>query len=64
MKNYDLIIENTRILTMDSEDTCIETMLKTGIRSVFMRTFQDYGEEYNVPDCYLEPVPKILIRRS
>lgn len=37
-------------------DVCIETMQRTGIRSIFMRTFQDYGEEYNVPSCYLEPV--------
>lgn len=37
-------------------DVCIETMRKTGIRSVFMRTFQDYGDEYNVPACYIEPV--------
>ena len=46
----------------DSElaDVCIETMQKTGIRSVLMRTFQDYGEEYNVPDCYLEPVEKAI----
>ncbi|MBO5999448.1 MAG: amidohydrolase [Lachnospiraceae bacterium] len=41
-------------------DVCIETMQKTGIRSVFMRTFQDYGEEYNVPACYLEPVEKAI----
>ena len=41
-------------------DVCIETMRKTGIRSVFMRTFQDYGEEYNVPGCYIEPVEKAI----
>lgn len=41
-------------------DVCIETMQKTGIRSVFMRTFQDYGDEYNVPDCYIEPVEKAI----
>ncbi|RAP44385.1 MAG: hypothetical protein BZ136_08850 [Methanosphaera sp. rholeuAM74] len=41
-------------------DVCIETMQKTGIRSVLMRTFQDYGEEYNVPDCYIEPVKKAI----
>ena len=41
-------------------DVCIETMQKAGIRSVFMRTFQDYGEEYNVPDCYVEPVEKAI----
>ena len=41
-------------------DVCVETMRKTGIRSVFMRTFQDYGEEYNVPACYIEPVEKAI----
>ena len=46
--------------TPELADTCIETMRKTGIRSVFMRTFQDYGEEYNVPACYIEPVEKAI----
>ena len=41
-------------------DVCIETMRKTGIRSVFMRTFQDYGEEYNVPGVYIEPAEKAI----
>ena len=41
-------------------DVCIETMQKTGVRSVLMRTFQDFGEEYNVPDCYIEPVDKAI----
>ena len=41
-------------------DVCIETMQKTGIRSVLMRTFQDYGEEYNVPSAYIEPVEKAI----
>ena len=41
-------------------DVCIETMRKTGIRSVLMRTFQDYGEEYDVPACYVEPVEKAI----
>ena len=41
-------------------DVCIETMQKTGIRSVLMRTFQDYGEEYNVPEVYIEPVEKAI----
>ena len=31
-------------------------MQSVGIRSVLMRTFQDYGEEYNTPSCYIEPV--------
>lgn len=37
-------------------DVCIETMKSTGIRGIFMRTFQDYGEEYNTPACFIEPV--------
>ena len=37
-------------------DVCIETMQRTGIRRVFMRTFQDLGQEYNTPACYIEPV--------
>ena len=41
-------------------DVCIETMKKTGIRSVFMRTFQDFGQEYNTPECYIEPVEKAI----
>lgn len=41
-------------------DVCIETMRKVGIRSVMMRTFQDYGGEYNTPACYIEPVGKAI----
>lgn len=41
-------------------DVCIETMRSTGIRSIFMRTFQDFGEEYDTPACYIEPVDKAL----
>ena len=37
-------------------DVCIQTMRRTGIRSVLMRTFQDLGQEYNTPECYIEPV--------
>lgn len=37
-------------------DVCIHTMQRTGIRSVLMRTFQDLGQEYNTPECYIEPV--------
>jgi len=40
-------------------DVCIETMGKTGIRSVFMRTFQDCGEEYGMAG-YIEPVETAL----
>ena len=39
---------------------CIETMQFTGIRSVFMRTFQDFGDEYNVPACYIESVDQAI----
>jgi 5-methylthioadenosine/S-adenosylhomocysteine deaminase len=41
-------------------DVCIETMQFTGIRSVFMRTFQDFGDEYNVPACYIESVDQAI----
>jgi 5-methylthioadenosine/S-adenosylhomocysteine deaminase len=34
----------------------ISGMQSTGIRSVFIRTFQDTGEEYGMPKCFLEPV--------
>lgn len=37
-------------------DVCVRTMQRTGIRGVLMRTFQDLGQEYNTPDCYIEPV--------
>lgn len=37
-------------------DVCALTMRRTGIRGVLMRTFQDLGQEYNTPDCYIEPV--------
>ena len=42
-------------------DVCIETMRSTGIRSVFMRTFQDFSGEYNTPACYIEPVEKAIL---
>lgn len=41
-------------------DVCIETMKRIGVRSVFMRTFQDFGQEYNTPECYIEPVEKAI----
>ncbi len=34
---------------------CIEGMRSTGIRSVFIRTFQDTGEEYGMPSEFIEP---------
>lgn len=46
----------------DSElaHSCIEGMMSTGIRSVFIRTFQDTGEEYGMPKCFLEPAGKAM----
>lgn len=41
---------------LELADLCVEMMRRAGIRSVLMRTFQDYGEEYNVPAGYVEPV--------
>lgn len=41
-------------------DVCAETMRRAGIRGVLMRTFQDFGEEYGTPECYLEPVEKAI----
>ena len=41
-------------------DVCIQTMRRTGIRSVFMRTFQDLGQEYNTPGCFIEPVERAI----
>ena len=34
----------------------IEGMASVGIRSVFIRTFQDTGEDYGMPKCFIEPV--------
>lgn len=39
---------------------CIEGMRSTGIRSVFIRTFQDCGEEYGMPKCFIEPADKAM----
>lgn len=46
----------------DSElaHSCIDGMVSTGIRSVFIRTFQDTGEEYGMPRCFLEPAGKAM----
>lgn len=41
-------------------DVCIETMRSTGIRTVLMRTFQDYDGEYDTPSCYIETVEKAI----
>ena len=42
-------------------DVCIESMRSTSIRTVLARTFQDFGEEYNTPACYIEPVEKAIL---
>lgn len=39
---------------------CIEGMRATGIRSVFIRTFQDAGEEYGMPSIFIEPADKAM----
>ena len=39
---------------------CIEGMRSTGIRSVFIRTFQDTGEEYGMPSVFIEPASKAM----
>lgn len=39
---------------------CIEGMQSTGIRSVFIRTFQDIGEEYGMPSAFIEPATKAM----
>lgn len=39
---------------------CIEGMRSTGIRSVFIRTFQDTGEEYGMPAMFIEPAAKAM----
>lgn len=39
---------------------CIEGMQSTGIRSVFIRTFQDTGEEYGMPSVFIEPEDKAM----
>ena len=39
---------------------CIEGMQSTGIRSVFIRAFQDTGEEYGMPSMFIEPAEKAM----
>ena len=39
---------------------CIEGMQSTGIRSVFIRAFQDTGEEYGMPPMFIEPAEKAM----
>lgn len=41
-------------------DGCIAGMQDTGIRSVFIRTFQDCGEDYGMPSCFIQPVDKAM----
>jgi 5-methylthioadenosine/S-adenosylhomocysteine deaminase len=35
-------------------------MRATGIRSIFIRTFQDTGEEYGMPSIFIEPAEKAM----
>ena len=39
---------------------CIEGMQSTGIRSVFIRVFQDTGEEYGMPTEFIEPADRAM----
>ena len=39
---------------------CIEGMRSTGIRSVFIRTFQDTGEDYGMPSIFIESADKAM----
>ncbi|WP_270555507.1 amidohydrolase [Bifidobacterium adolescentis] len=41
-------------------DGCIAGMEDTGIRSVFIRTFQDRGEDYGMPACMIQPADKAM----
>lgn len=39
---------------------CIEGMRSAGIRSIFIRTFQDTGEEYGMPSIFIESAEKAM----
>lgn len=41
-------------------DGCIAGMEDTGIRSVFIRTFQDCGEDYGMPSCFIQTADKAM----
>lgn len=41
-------------------DGCIAGMEDTGIRSVFIRTFQDTGEDYGMPACMVESAEQAM----
>ncbi|WP_300745794.1 amidohydrolase [uncultured Bifidobacterium sp.] len=41
-------------------DGCIAGMEDTGIRSVFIRTFQDTGEDYGMPACMVESAERAM----
>ncbi|KFI63372.1 amidohydrolase family protein [Bifidobacterium cuniculi] len=41
-------------------DGCIAGMMDTGIRSVFIRTFQDRGEDYGMPACMVQPAEEAM----
>lgn len=43
-------------------DAVIQGMLSTGIRSVFVRTFQDCGEEYGMPPDFIEDAATAMSR--
>lgn len=44
----------------DLADGCIAGVEDTGIRSVFIRTFQDRGEDYGMPACMIQPADKAM----
>lgn len=44
----------------DLADGCIAGMEDTGIRSVFIRTFQDRGEDYGMPACMIQSADKAM----
>ncbi len=44
----------------DLADGCINGMEDTGIRSIFIRTFQDRGEDYGMPPCMIQPADKAM----
>ncbi len=44
----------------DLADGYIAGVKDTGIRSVFIRTFQDRGEDYGMPACMIQPADKAM----
>lgn len=41
-------------------DGCIAGMEDTGIRSIFIRTFQDCGKDYGMPACFIQPASQAM----